>query len=48
MTRLFELLLTSVAPHYFNKSEIDSMLGSSSKTKMPKEREMPRVGPVQS
>ena len=35
-----------VAPHYFNKSEIDGMLGSSSKVKMPKEVKQPKVGPV--
>ncbi|KAK1926769.1 P-loop containing nucleoside triphosphate hydrolase protein, partial [Papiliotrema laurentii] len=38
--------LSELAPHYFNKQEIDNMLGSASKVKMPKEREMPKVGPV--
>ena len=38
--------LAELAPHYFNKQEIENMLGSASKVKMPKEREMPKVGPV--
>ena len=38
--------LSELAPHYFQKKEIDAMMGSSSKVKMPKEREMPKVGPV--
>ena len=38
--------LSELAPHYFNKQEIDNMLGSSSKVKLPKQREMPKVGPV--
>ncbi|ORX35989.1 P-loop containing nucleoside triphosphate hydrolase protein [Kockovaella imperatae] len=38
--------LSELAPHYFQKNEIDAMMGSSSKVKMPKEREMPKVGPV--
>lgn len=50
----FSLLLTglkddadsTVAPHVFKKSEIEAMMGSASKVKMPKEREQPRVGPV--
>jgi hypothetical protein len=37
---------TTVAPHVFKKSEIEAMMGSASKVKMPKEREQPRVGPV--
>ena len=36
----------AVAPHYFNKSEIDTMMGSASKVKMPKAIEQPKVGPV--
>lgn len=35
-----------VAPHVFKKSEIEAMMGSASKVKMPKEREQPKVGPV--
>jgi hypothetical protein len=36
----------TVAPHVFKKSEIEAMMGSASKVKMPKEREQPKVGPV--
>jgi hypothetical protein len=39
-------LMTIVAPHVFKKSEIEAMMGSASKVKMPKEREQPKVGPV--
>ncbi|KAL7424476.1 hypothetical protein Q5752_000160 [Cryptotrichosporon argae] len=41
--------LYELAPHYFNKSEIDQLLGSASKVKMPKQvaQAAPRVGPVQ-
>ncbi|WWC86282.1 uncharacterized protein L201_001155 [Kwoniella dendrophila CBS 6074] len=38
--------LAELAPHYFNKNEIDQMLGSASKVKMPKAIEQPKVGPV--
>ncbi|KAI9635247.1 P-loop containing nucleoside triphosphate hydrolase protein [Dioszegia hungarica] len=38
--------LAELAPHVFKKSEIEAMMGSASKVKMPKEREQPRVGPV--
>ncbi|ORY23190.1 P-loop containing nucleoside triphosphate hydrolase protein, partial [Naematelia encephala] len=38
--------LSELAPHYFNKNEIEQMMGSASKVKMPKQREMPKVGPV--
>lgn len=36
----------TVAPHVFKKNEIEAMMGSASKVKMPKEREQPKVGPV--
>ena len=35
-----------MAPHVFKKSEIEAMMGSASKMKMPKEREQPKVGPA--
>ncbi|WRT64177.1 uncharacterized protein IL334_001106 [Kwoniella shivajii] len=38
--------LAELAPHYFNKNEIDQMLGSASKVKMPKAIDQPKVGPV--
>ncbi|WWC66303.1 uncharacterized protein I206_100204 [Kwoniella pini CBS 10737] len=38
--------LAELAPHYFNKSEIEQMLGSASKVKMPKGIEQPKIGPV--
>ncbi|WVO20013.1 uncharacterized protein IAS62_001303 [Cryptococcus decagattii] len=40
--------LSELAPHYFNKSEIDQLMGSASKVKMPKRIEQPKVGPVNS
>ncbi|GMK58825.1 hypothetical protein CspeluHIS016_0602670 [Cutaneotrichosporon spelunceum] len=40
--------LAELAPHYFKKQEIDQMLGSASKIKMPKQVEAPKVGPVAS
>ncbi|AAW42215.1 pre-mRNA splicing factor, putative [Cryptococcus deneoformans JEC21] len=40
--------LSELAPHYFNKSEIDQLMGSASKVKMPKRIEPPKVGPVNS
>ncbi|ODO07174.1 pre-mRNA-splicing factor ATP-dependent RNA helicase DHX16 [Cryptococcus wingfieldii CBS 7118] len=38
--------LSELAPHYFSKGEIDQLLGSASKVKMPKRVEQPKVGPV--
>ncbi|OCF30370.1 pre-mRNA-splicing factor ATP-dependent RNA helicase DHX16 [Kwoniella heveanensis CBS 569] len=38
--------LSELAPHYFSKNEIDQILGSASKVKMPKAVEQPKVGPV--
>lgn len=38
--------LAELAPHYFKKQEIDQMLGSASKIKMPKQIAQPTVGPV--
>ncbi|CAK9787247.1 putative pre-mRNA splicing factor [Cutaneotrichosporon oleaginosum] len=40
--------LAELAPHYFKKQEIDQMLGSASKIKMPKQIAPPTVGPVAS
>ncbi|BEJ14326.1 hypothetical protein CspHIS471_0400930 [Cutaneotrichosporon sp. HIS471] len=40
--------LSELAPHYFKKQEIDQMLGSASKIKMPKQVAQPAVGPVTS
>jgi pre-mRNA-splicing factor ATP-dependent RNA helicase DHX16 len=40
--------LAELAPHYFKKQEIDQMLGSASKIKMPKQIAAPAVGPVAS
>ncbi|BEI83566.1 hypothetical protein CcaverHIS002_0401700 [Cutaneotrichosporon cavernicola] len=40
--------LSELAPHYFKKQEIDQMLGSASKIKMPKQVAQPTVGPVTS
>lgn len=45
---MLNLPISSVAPHYFNKSEIDQLMGSASKVKMPKRIEQPKVGPVNS
>ncbi|WVN85394.1 uncharacterized protein L203_100540 [Cryptococcus depauperatus CBS 7841] len=33
--------LSELAPHYFNKSEIEQLMGSASKVKMPKQVEQP-------
>ncbi|WWD17844.1 hypothetical protein CI109_102288 [Kwoniella shandongensis] len=38
--------LAELAPHYFNKNEIEQLMGSASRVKMPKEVQQPRVGPV--
>lgn len=46
--QLLNLPISLVAPHYFNKSEIDQLMGSASKVKMPKRIEPPKVGPVNS
>lgn len=40
--------LAELAPHYFKKQEIDQMMGSASKIKMPKQIAPPKVGPVAS
>lgn len=40
------VLMIPVAPHVFKKNEIEAMMGSASKVKLPKEREQPKVGPV--
>ncbi|EIW72797.1 hypothetical protein TREMEDRAFT_70811 [Tremella mesenterica DSM 1558] len=38
--------LSELAPHYFNKSEVEQMMGSAGKVKMPKQVAEPKVGPV--
>ncbi|WVR05915.1 hypothetical protein IAU60_002941 [Kwoniella sp. DSM 27419] len=38
--------LAELAPHYFSKNEIEQILGSASKVKMPKVIDQPKVGPV--
>ncbi|WVQ85385.1 hypothetical protein IAT38_007550 [Cryptococcus sp. DSM 104549] len=38
--------LAELAPHYFNKSEIEQLMGSASRVKMPKAVEQPKPGPV--
>ncbi|RSH92862.1 hypothetical protein EHS25_008308 [Saitozyma podzolica] len=38
--------LAELAPHVFKKNEIEAMMGSASKVKMPKAVEQPKVGPV--